>query len=51
VEAPLPSAKGGEYRPSFADDFLLAFFRAKMVEVSSSIHPRPFFSILGAGMK
>lgn len=32
VEAPLPSAKGGEYRPSFADDFLLAFFRAKMVE-------------------
>ncbi|VAH13822.1 unnamed protein product [Triticum turgidum subsp. durum] len=32
VEAP-PSGKGGEYRPSFADDFLLAFFRAKMVEV------------------
>ncbi|XBJ15062.1 hypothetical protein VPH35_007039 [Triticum aestivum] len=31
VEAP-PSGKGGEYRPSFADDFLLAFFRAKMVE-------------------
>ncbi|VAH01750.1 unnamed protein product [Triticum turgidum subsp. durum] len=33
VEAP-PSGKGGEYRPSFADDFLLVFFRAKMVEVS-----------------
>ncbi|KAM3406899.1 hypothetical protein ACQJBY_000757 [Aegilops geniculata] len=31
VEAP-PSGKGGEYRPSFADDFLLTFFRAKMVE-------------------
>ncbi|KAF6982424.1 hypothetical protein CFC21_000815 [Triticum aestivum] len=31
VGAP-PSGKGGEYRPSFADDFLLAFFRAKMVE-------------------
>uniref|UniRef100_N1R325 Beta-carotene isomerase D27-like C-terminal domain-containing protein n=1 Tax=Aegilops tauschii TaxID=37682 RepID=N1R325_AEGTA len=31
VGAP-PSGKGGEYRPSLADDFLLAFFRAKMVE-------------------
>uniref|UniRef100_A0ACD5W3X8 Uncharacterized protein n=1 Tax=Avena sativa TaxID=4498 RepID=A0ACD5W3X8_AVESA len=32
VEAPPPPGKGGEYRPSFADDLLLAFFRAKMVE-------------------
>ncbi|EMS52196.1 hypothetical protein TRIUR3_11774 [Triticum urartu] len=32
VAAAPPSGKGGEYRPSFADDFLLAFFRAKMVE-------------------
>ncbi|KXG21216.1 beta-carotene isomerase D27, chloroplastic isoform X2 [Sorghum bicolor] len=31
--AAAPPAKGGEYRPSFADDLLLAFFRSKMVEV------------------
>uniref|UniRef100_A0A8R7JWU0 Beta-carotene isomerase D27-like C-terminal domain-containing protein n=1 Tax=Triticum urartu TaxID=4572 RepID=A0A8R7JWU0_TRIUA len=37
VEAP-PSGKGGEYRPSFADDFLLAFFRAKMVETFFKDH-------------
>nr|CAB3460098.1 unnamed protein product [Digitaria exilis] len=29
--APAPG-KGGEYRPTFADDVLLAFFRSKMVE-------------------
>ncbi|TVU18045.1 hypothetical protein EJB05_34112, partial [Eragrostis curvula] len=27
-----PEKKGGEYRPSFVDDLLLAFFRSKMVE-------------------
>jgi hypothetical protein len=27
--------KGGEYRPTFADDLLLAFFWSKMVAVSS----------------
>jgi hypothetical protein len=44
VEAPPslpPSGKGAEYRPSFADDLLLAFFRAKMVEVSSIDPPVP----------
>jgi hypothetical protein len=34
--AAAPPGKGGEYRPSFADDLLLAFFRSKMVEVSST---------------
>ncbi|XP_015637867.2 beta-carotene isomerase D27, chloroplastic-like isoform X2 [Oryza sativa Japonica Group] len=33
ADAASPSGEGGrEYEPSFADDFLLAFFRAKMVE-------------------
>ncbi|CAD6334763.1 unnamed protein product [Miscanthus lutarioriparius] len=32
VDAAAPPGKGGEYRPSFADDLLLAFFRSKMVE-------------------
>jgi hypothetical protein len=43
VDAAPESAKGGEYRPSFYDDLLLAFFRSKMVEVSSaqSIHYFP----------
>ena len=35
VDAAAAKGKGGEYRPSFADDLLLAFFRSKMVEVSS----------------
>ena len=35
VDAAAAKGKGGEYRPSFADDLLLAFFRRKMVEVSS----------------
>uniref|UniRef100_A0A804RCX2 Uncharacterized protein n=1 Tax=Zea mays TaxID=4577 RepID=A0A804RCX2_MAIZE len=30
--AAVPPGKGGEYRPSFADDLLLAFFRSKMVK-------------------
>ncbi|XP_066363065.1 beta-carotene isomerase D27, chloroplastic-like isoform X1 [Miscanthus floridulus] len=30
--AAAPPGKGGKYRPSFADDLLLAFFRSKMVE-------------------
>jgi hypothetical protein len=34
VDAAAAPGKGGEYRPSFADDLLLAFFRSKMVEVS-----------------
>jgi hypothetical protein len=35
VDAAAAPEKGGEYRPSFADNLLLAFFRSKMVEVSS----------------
>ncbi|AQK41915.1 Beta-carotene isomerase D27 chloroplastic [Zea mays] len=34
--AAVPPGKGGEYRPSFADDLLLAFFRSKMVKASST---------------
>ncbi|WVZ96079.1 hypothetical protein U9M48_041761 [Paspalum notatum var. saurae] len=33
VDASAAPGKGREYRPSFADDLLLAFFRSKMVEV------------------
>ncbi|RLM97778.1 hypothetical protein C2845_PM06G08070 [Panicum miliaceum] len=32
VDAAAAPGKGGEYRPSFADNLLLAFFRSKMVE-------------------
>ncbi|CAL4895861.1 unnamed protein product [Urochloa decumbens] len=32
VDAAAAPGKSGEYRPSFADDLLLAFFRSKMVE-------------------
>ncbi|RCV15363.1 hypothetical protein SEVIR_3G051400v4 [Setaria viridis] len=32
ADAAAAPGKGGEYRPSFADDLLLAFFRSKMVE-------------------
>ncbi|PAN17083.1 hypothetical protein GQ55_3G100600 [Panicum hallii var. hallii] len=32
VDAAAAPEKGGEYRPSFADNLLLAFFRSKMVE-------------------
>jgi len=35
VDAAAAPGKSREYRPSFADDLLLAFFRRKMVEVSS----------------
>jgi hypothetical protein len=35
--------KGGEYRPSFADDLLLAFFRSKMVKASSTPSTDPLF--------
>ncbi|XP_066367516.1 uncharacterized protein [Miscanthus floridulus] len=41
VDAAAPPGKGGEYRPSFADDLLLAFFRSKMVEFNFGVLPPP----------